>query len=175
MKYTFDTKIPYEFKDITGLEKGYGIGHSIVEDGKNIGGVSYEVVRIPSEKGSFFKVLLLTAIELLPEYRNHGIGNEIIQQLLTEYDCINACVQNEQAWKWWQRMGAMEYMAIFMPEDKGKINPKAHTLGFVLGRDKINTLMFKINFQLFSAQFPGAQGVSMNTEVDFSINNNLKK
>jgi len=179
MNYTFDKNIPYEFKDLTGLEEEYKIGISIVEDGKVIEGIAYIEEILPLHKmnpvlaAAFKKPIKccgLAGIELLPENRNMGKGTFIIKDLLKKFDCINAGVQEEKAWEWWKRMGALEYMAVMSPEDIGKANPKAHSLGFVLGKDKLSTMLFSGLFRMASSQMPSCQGATNKPEIDFSKN-----
>ena len=108
MKYTFDEKIPYEFKDVTGLSQEDRVGgHSIIEEGKIIGGILTRTQYLQfGEIIAKTKIINIVGIEILPEYRNRGKGEAIIRELLLTHDCIHAAVQEEKAWKWWQKMGA---------------------------------------------------------------------
>ncbi len=176
MKYTFDKNLPYDFKDVTGLAENDNIGQSILEDGKVIGGIISYIMDIPlKEFNTTFKCISICAIEILPEFRNQGKGSAIIQSLLTQCKCINAAVQEEKAWEWWKKMGAMEYMAIMYPEDVGKENPRVHTLAFVLGKDELSTRMFKGIFQMVSSKIEGASESRVTPNIDFSINKSIKE
>ncbi len=173
-KYTFDPKIPYEFKDVTGLSKEDNIGQSLLEDGKVIGGIisykdNFVLLGVP------LKVVTICAIEIIPEYRNKGIATSIIKDILTQCDCISAAVQDEKAWDWWKKMGAKEYMAVVFPEDIGKESPRAHTLAFVLGKNEIQTMVFKAYFQKVSREQKGAFWSKDIPKIDFSSNKTMLK
>ncbi len=168
MKYTFDSKVPYEFKDITGLADEDKVGISLLEDGKIIGGIVYQKDNFPMQ-GQVFKFFSIVGIELLPEHRNKGKGTSFIKELLTKYDYIHAGVQDEKAWAWWKKMGSEFYLAISLPEDRGKVNPRIHTLYFVLGRDPKKTHTIK---QMLHNATSGMPGVEQTTtpNIDFSVN-----
>jgi len=178
MIYTFDKDIPYTFKDLTGVAEEHWTGWSIMEDGKPIGGIVYQIqeIVVPAELSIFIpekniSCCAIPCIELLPEYRGKGIGTAIIKRLLEYYDCVHAAVQEERAWEWWKRMGAQPYAAMMFPQDAGKPDAKAHTLVFVLGRDKDKTTGYRGLFQYASSHDPSCKGAMTGTPpVDFSKN-----
>lgn len=178
MNYNFDKNIPYKFKDLTGLEDRCKIGSSIIENGKVIGGIFFEeqIIPIPYPYSAIFKNKTikscgLAAIELLPEYRGNGKGHAIVKQLLSEFECIMAAAQEEKAWDWWKKMGAEAFMAVFHPDDINNEDRKAHTIGFILGRDELSTKLFRTLFQVISSVIPQCYGATMKMpEIDFSKN-----
>jgi len=174
--FKFDEKIPYRFQDLTGLEERCRTGSSIVENDKVIGGIFFESQNIPVPQPiSMFlspnlKCCGLAAIELLPECRGKGKGTLVVKQLLSEFDCIHAAVQEEKAMEWWKGMGALPHAVIMHPDDFGKPDAKAHTVAYILGRDELLTKICRGFFLMMGSQIPGVSHSKAFPEIDFSKN-----
>lgn len=126
MSYTFNKKISYKFKDVTGTAEINDTGWAIMDGDKQVGGIYYEA----HEFSPGVKICFLVGVEILPELRGQGIGTAVVRQLLEESHCIFAGVQKGKVWEWWQHLGASQTTLVVEKE-----NPQeAHTILFVLPR-----------------------------------------
>ena len=162
-KFIFKKEVPYTFKNVTGLADFDKVGIAIFEEDKMIGGIVYR--RLPTMKifGNDFKTIAISAIEIMPEYRNKGKGTEVIKELLTIYDGISAAVQEVRAWKWWKKLGAMDFMGMGDPEEEGRPNPHIHTLCFIVGKDEIETRILHTYLKLVTGLNENVTQVNKNS------------
>lgn len=169
MKYSFEKDIPYEFKELTGLEPQWRIGMAIVEDGKVIGGIAYQEDILPIMEPPV-SVFSICGIEILPEFRGQGKGTAILKDLISRYDCINAAVQEGRAWEWWKRLGAQIHTGVMHPDDMGNPDAKAHTLCFVIGQTPFKTMILRALFHRITQMANGGVDIKGQPEFDFSKN-----